>query len=407
MKQNEPPAVCLPKKQRTWIRGFSLVIRLGPAFALLLGCLLLWNCGQKRTIADKVRQSPFLGLDGQQSQVLSFDFQQIHKLSFFRRAKDAILKGGHRRQRWETFVSALGLDPFSSIDRIAVGLHAPLDLDDPLANAVIICAGQFENPLEIIDGFRKFSTQDSSLLAPTLFNPPEFKITTHEGVAVYSLSSPTYRDPQRIIEFHFAFPDGLMIYSRSANLLTASLDVIAGRTENLLSHEGWDARIGAARKQALFWGTGVFPRSLNSYLADRVQSEPEWQGLNGLMSAQDFRLSLATGSEYLLTIDLECDSFLSAETMTTDLKSARRIVPRMLVSLLGAGNPSIEIWKGNIFDPVTIIPTGSAVTVRLRMRRNDVERFVRQVISHPAAPAPVKIPPPFDSDEPIGRPGAR
>lgn len=358
-------------------------------FAVCVGALLSVSCGKKVDRVVSALNSPFIALGPNQNQILSIDLGRLRKLSIYADSRNAILDDADRAQWFESLVKDLGLDPLEQIDRVIIGFQGRWTLDDPLARAVIVCTGRFDNPDAMTEGFLKFVGERY------LINPPPFTKGQYAGFPTYTTSAPSYSDAEKIIEYNFAFPSpNLMVFSRVAPPFKESLDILAGNAEGVSASEAWRPRFGQVDLTAVMWAVGSFPQALNQYLSDRVQSEPELAGLANLTAIRDFYTTLSVGREYMFRAALICDAIDRATGLGADLRSAREIVPRAVAALIGEDNPRVSVIE-KLIDKVFISASVKTTSLMLRMDRRNVEEFVRSMIRPPPAPTPMAIPAPF------------
>lgn len=358
-------------------------------FAVCVGALSSVSCTKPVDNVQSALNSPFIALGPNQNQILSIDLGRLRKLSIYSNSRNAILDDADRAQWFKSLVNDLGVDPMEQIDRVIIGFQGRWTLDDPLARAVIVCTGRFDNPDALTEGFLKFVGERY------LINPPPFTKGQYAGFPTYTTSAPSYSDAEKKIEYNFAFPSpNLMVFSRVTPPFNESLDILAGNVEGISTSGAWRPRFSQVDLTAIMWAVGSFPQALNQYLSDRVESEPELAGLANLTAVRDFYTTLSVGREYIFRAALICDSIDRATGLGADLRSARAIVPRAVGALIGEDNLRVSVIR-KLVDKVFISASVKTTSLMLRLDRRDVEDFVRSMIRPPPAPTPLAIPAPF------------
>ncbi len=368
--------------------------RRGIAWGVVASCAL-WiggACSNKHPIPpsenaaspvgnDLIAQSPHLAFGGSEDQIFFVNFQSIRRLSIYEKARDGILDNPDRKKWMGDLIKDLGMNPLEKIDKVAVGFREPLDLDDPLKNAVVLFVGQFENPPLLVDGFQKFLAQHY------LTNPPPFVVSDHQGVSVYSLEHATMTtDAGKTADYHLAFPkSNILLLARNKDHLTQTLDVIAKRAPNLTTNANWQPRLGQIKLGSISWGAGLFSPAVNKFIQQHAEKEPELAGLRHLTKGKEFYFSLTFDlKEYLLSGGVVCDEIRNSRAMRDDLDVARSkgIVKKIMTHYLGDNNPATPVWD-KFLGGTLLSANAATLNVDLRKSKQEAEDFVRDAINPP------------------------
>lgn len=376
-----PAHVTIHAPRRPASRAVLLALG-GCLWAAVLGC-------DRQTQVEVVAQSPHLAFDGAQTQIVSIDVDRIGSLTIQRRIREALLSDPARGQWWTELTAALGGDPLEIVDRLVLAFHGQIRLDDPLANALVVAVGRFDDPRSMFDRFARF-VGDRHLVG---VGP--VKAGVHHGFDMFSIEGESFRSRGKNVEIHAAFPSHqVAILSRSRERVLASLEVMKGVRDGIASDSGWRARLTEVDLSAAIWACGDFPSSINEYLLHATRSQPELEGLAGLTNSRRMVAALVVGREFSVNLSLRCESIDKAGALRAALDSARTIVPRLLTEALGEGNWRISIWR-DFFDGFVAIQDIDSARLSRRMDLRAVEDFVRSVTTPPSGRVLVEIPEPF------------
>lgn len=350
------------------------------AALLCLVCCASMGCG-KMSMVEKVEQTPYLALSGSESLVLNVNLSRMRPLSIFTRTRDALLGKRDQSAEWNEMVAETGLNPIADIDRISIGLREPFDLEDPLANALLIFTGRFSNSRKFVDGFLRYAGERY------LRDPPPFTRSSLYDIPTYSTQAASLRDPAETIELNFAFPSpSLMIFTRSHQRLVDCLGVISGEFEGIQASEDWQDRLERIEMASILWAAGQFPGSINASVLDRVKTEPELKDLFNLGNTRAIYAGIEIGNEYFFHADLECSGFESAEGLAKDLETARAFIPKLLAGIFSEGSPRIAPLE-SLLERLVITSHLETTSVILRVTKRDFDEFARDVTS-PRAKSP-------------------
>lgn len=371
-------------------------------FALLLGSLggglFISSCGNGGSAGPGaaptvglIETSPHLALDGTQSQIFFVEMTKVRGLTFYDKAKNAILEDAARKSWWQEFTDSLAMNPLDKIDKLIVASHGDYDMDDPMKRALVIAVGDFASPAALVGGFHKF------MAGRYLADPPEFKEKSHNGVAVYSMiGAATVKDPKKSVDFNFAFPSPrLMVFGRVEGYVTKCLDVMQGKAPNILSNEKWKARLGEFEFSAALWGLGEIPPSVTKLIREHVEADPELKSLVHLDSAKEFRVRLLSESrEYQAEVFLHVDQAFRANAIRDDLIKAKDkgVLGRIVAHYAGEGSPAIATWETEIFKKIGVFAEGTKASVLLRIAKPDVDKFIEHLANPPEKPADAVVP---------------
>ncbi len=392
---------------RPSVSGFSIL-----AMAVAVGGFAMAGCGKTQSTeagggpGDGVPapaesgmdvmflQSPYLALGGGQEQIFSLRLDRIRRLNIFRHARDVILRHEPRGEWMNSLIDEIGFDPLDKIDRVVLGMYPGMTIDDPLGTAVIICTGDFAE----IDRDAALQGLLNFVGERYLLNPPTFARREIAGVTVYSSKAPTYRDTEKIVAYHFAFPsEQMMIFARNLNHMTDTLSVIDGSAAGVQRNPAWQESFRLVDLGATAWGTGAMPGAVRDWIYEKVQSEPELRGLTALRDPRNFHFVLNTGNEYRLTAGFISQTIDQAMEVTRQAEEARRVIPSALRAILGEEHPKFDVWNEFLADSY-LSTEFNTTKVLVRRASRDVEEFVRQLRLVEATPIPRSIPGPFLSN---------
>lgn len=387
------------------VRGFA-ILAMAVAAAALAACGNKGSSGNGSSPGDGAPpppeseinvlflQSPYLALGSGQEQIFSLRLDRIRRLNIFRRAREVILRREPRGEWMTSLIDEIGFDPLQEIDRVVVGMYPGVKIDDPLGTAVIICTGDFSG----IDREAALQGLLNFVGERYLLNPPTFVKKEIAGVTVYSSQAPTYRDTEKVVAYHFAFPSAeMMIFARNLNHMTDTLSVIEGSAAGVQRNPAWQESFRLVDLGATAWGTGAMPASVRDWIYEKVQSEPELKGLTALRDPQNFHFVLKTGNEYRLTAGFISQTIDQAMEVTRQAEEARRVIPSALRAILGEEHPKLGVWNEFLADSY-VSTEFNTTKILVRRASRDVEEFVRQLRLVEATPIPRSIPGPFLSN---------
>lgn len=338
-----------------------------------------------------LRESPFLMLSGEANQIVGIDINRLRTLSIFPELKKSIVGRGARAEHWKEMANELGFDPLDKIDDFVLGSYRIVDLENPFAGCIVVFTGSWDSDEKLMDAVLTYLGKE------VLIEPPPFESKKYRGVVqIYETIAPSRRDPDREVGVYFSFPGpGLGVFTMTRDLLPECLDVTLLDRPGIRESEDWRRRMESTQLDGLAWAAGSFPRTVRSYLADKIESEPELQNLFALTNATEFYLNFQLDRNYLMEGGFICKGPFDAELMSIHLDKARPILPRILEAWFSPESPRIGVWQ-DFFDRILITPSESETKFSSVMDRSEVEHLLSLTMAGPTpTPTPMVIPAPF------------
>ncbi len=332
---------------------------------------------------QKFTQSPHLVLDGKQDEIFQLNVDKVRRVSFYAKVRDAIFENPDRKAWLEALRKSLQMDPLDKVERVVAGMEEPLDLEDPLKNAVLVMVGDFGDPMEFMNGLRGFALERYFSSAPDVIKSE----TDYPGVHLYSIMGAEIKDsPGKTQDYYAVFlGERVLLFSRTRTQVVRCLEVAAGKSPDMNANPKWQSRLAKAPFNALVWGMGKTPKVINEKIKEQVNTEPELKQLFFLHDTSEFNISLGfDGSDYTFKGAFSCEEAFRSKGVRDNLEEMRRrgYIPKLIARFAGEGAPSIPVWE-SLFDNLTFSVGPDAALVDLNMPKSDMEQWIKDLLNPP------------------------